>query len=277
MSWAEEGIEKGKYIMNNLFDIRGKVALVTGGASGIGEMIATGYVESGAKVYIASRKAEYCYQVAENLSRKGQCIALPFDLSTLDGVEGVSEALAEREEKLNILVNNAGASGSAPFDEFPEELWDTVFDINLKGPFFLIQKLLPLLRNAAAKDKSARVINISSVNGLTPPPTHVEGGNYSYTISKSGMIMLTRYLAGSLACEDILVNAIAPGPFESRMMEAALSSEGVEERIRKGIPLRRIGNPEDIAGVAIFLASRASAYTTGAVVTCDGGFATTTP
>ena len=262
--------------MKNLFDINGKVALVTGGASGIGEMIAAGYVENGVKVYISSRKAECCQRVAERLSKKGTCIALPFDLSTLAGVEGVAQALSEREEKLDILVNNAGASGSAAIDEFPEALWDTVFDINLKGPFFLIQKLLPLLRKAGDKDNPARVINIASVNGLTPPPTDIEGGgNYSYTISKAAMIMLTRCLAGRLASDDILVNAIAPGPFESRMMEKTLSAEGIDQTIKSLVPLARIGRPEDIAGVAIFLASRASAYTTGEVVTCDGGYATT--
>ena len=261
--------------MKNLFNISGKIALVTGGASGIGEMIATAYVENGAKVYISSRNAQCCYQVAETLSNKGECIALPFDLSTIEGVEGVALALAEREDKLDIIVNNAGASGSENIEKFPEDLWDTVFNINLKGPFFLIQKLLPLLRNAATEDEPARVINISSINGIAPPQTEKDGaGNYSYSTSKAAMIMLTRHLAGGLAGDNILVNAIAPGPFESRLMEAALSAEGVEDRIKNEIPLKRIGKPEDIAGVAIFLASSASAYTTGAVVTCDGGLAT---
>lgn len=253
--------------MKNLFDIKGKVAVVTGGSRGIGEMIATGFVENGAKVYITARKAEACNATAERLSEKGTCISLPYDLGTMEGVEGFAKEIAAREEKLDILVNNAGAAWGEPLDQYPEKGWDKVFDINLKGPFFLIQKLLPLLRKAATYEDPARVINTASVNGIVPPILET----YAYSSSKAGMIMLTRHLAGRLARENILVNAIAPGPFPSNMMAATLAEMG--EEIKKSNPRGRIGEPEDIAGVAIFLASRASAYTTGACIPCDGGSA----
>jgi NAD(P)-dependent dehydrogenase (short-subunit alcohol dehydrogenase family) len=253
--------------MKNLFDIAGKVALVTGGSRGIGEMIATGYVENGAKVYISSRKKEVCEAIAAELSTRGTCIALPFDLGTVQGIAGLAAAIAEREPKLDILVNNAGAAWGEPIDDYSESGWDKVVDLNMKSPFFLTQKLLPLLRASASADAPARVINIASINGIQPP----ELETYAYSSSKAGCIMLTRHLAKRLARENILVNAIAPGPFQSQMMAATLATHG--EAIRARNPRGRIGTPEDIAGVAIFLASRASAYTTGAVVPCDGGAA----
>jgi len=253
--------------VRTLFDIAGKVALVTGGSRGIGEMIATGYVENGAKVYVSSRKKEMCDAIAERLSAHGTCISLPYDLATMDGVTGLAGALMAREKKLDILVNNAGATWGAPIDEYPESGWDKVVDLNVKSVFFLTQKLLPALRAAASADRPARIVNIASINGLEPPPFE----SYAYSASKAGCIMLTRHLAKRLAPEHILVNAIAPGPFPSQMMAATLAAHG--EAIKAGIPLRRIGAAEDIAGVAIFLASRASAYTTGAVIPCDGGAA----
>lgn len=253
--------------MRNLFDIAGRVALVTGGSRGIGEMIATGYVENGAKVYISSRKAQACAETAARLSRLGTCVALPFDLGTMEGITALARELAAREQRLDILVNNAGATWGAPIDEFPEAGWDKVMDVNLKGVFFLTQKLLPLLRAAAQPEQPARVINVASVDGMNPPRWE----SYAYSASKAGCIMLTRHLARRLAREHILVNAIAPGPFDTKMLEFALKSEGAA--IRAANPLGRIGTPEDVAGVAIFLASRASAYTTGAVVPCDGGLA----
>jgi NAD(P)-dependent dehydrogenase (short-subunit alcohol dehydrogenase family) len=253
--------------VKKLFDIEGKVALVTGGSRGIGEMIATGYVENGAKVYISSRKKSVCDEIAAQLSQHGTCISLPYDLSTMDGIRGLAADFSAREEKLDILVNNAGASWGAPIDEYPESGWDKVMDLNTKSVFFLTRELLPQLRKAATHDHPARVINIASINGIEPPSLET----YAYSTSKAGCIMLTRHLAKRLAAEDILVNAIAPGPFPSQMMAATLAAVG--DRIRAANPRGRIGEPEDIAGVAIFLASRASAYTTGAVIPCDGGTA----
>jgi NAD(P)-dependent dehydrogenase (short-subunit alcohol dehydrogenase family) len=254
---------------NDLFSIRGKVALVTGGSRGIGEMIAAGFLAAGARVYISSRKAQACEDTAKRLSQAygGECIPIAADLSGIAGVEALGNAIAARESKLDILVNNAGASWGAPLDEFPEAGWDKVMNTNVKGVFFLTQKLLPLLRAAGQGASPARVINIASINGIVPP----ELETFAYSSSKAGCIMLTRHLAKRLAAENILVNAIAPGPFQSQMMAATLATHG--DAIRASNPRGRIGTPEDIAGVAIFLASRASAYTTGAVVPCDGGAA----
>lgn len=253
--------------MKNLFSVEGKVVLVTGGSRGIGEMIARGYVENGAKVYISSRKAEVCDRVADELSEYGTCISLPFDLGGMAGIEGLANAVKERESRLDVLVNNAGATWGAPIDEYPEDGWDKTVDLNVKSIFFLTQKLLPLLRAASTAENPGRVINIASVNGIEPPALET----YAYSTSKAGCIMLTRHLAKRLAPEHILVNAIAPGPFPSKMMAATLAQAG--DAIAKNNPRGRIGQPEDIAGVAIFLGSRASAYTTGAVVPCDGGSA----
>ncbi len=253
--------------MKQLFDVRGKVVLVTGGSRGIGEMIARGFVENGATVYISSRKAEVCDSLAAELSAHGTCHSLPADVGSMAGIEGLAAALAARESKLDVLVNNAGAAWGAPIDDYPESGWDKVVDLNMKAPFFLTQKLLPLLRASAKADAPARVINIASVNGLEPPMLET----YAYSSSKAGCIMLTRHMAKRLAADHILVNAIAPGPFPSQMMAATLAEHG--DAIRAGNPLKRVGTPEDIAGVAIFLASRASAYTTGATVPCDGGSA----
>jgi NAD(P)-dependent dehydrogenase (short-subunit alcohol dehydrogenase family) len=253
--------------LRNLFSVEGKVVVITGGSRGIGEMIARGYVENGAKVYISSRKAQACEALAQELFAFGTCIPLAFDLSTLEGIESLAAALAERESKLDVLINNAGAAWGAPIEEYPENGWDKVVDLNLKSPFFLTQKMLPLLRAAARADAPARVINIASVNGIQPPSLET----YAYSASKAGCIMLTRHLAKRLAREHILVNAIAPGPFPSQMMAERIARDG--DAIRAANPLGRTGEPEDIAGVALFLGSRASAYTTGAVVPCDGGSA----
>ncbi len=253
--------------MRNLFSVDGKVVLVTGGSRGIGEMIARGFVENGAKVYISSRKAAVCNALAKKLSANGFCVSLPFDLSTLVGIKGLADAVAEREPKLDVLINNAGATWGAPIDDYPEEGWDKTVDLNVKSVFFLTQALLPQLRAAASHDAPSRVINIASVNGILPPVLET----YAYSASKAGCIMLTRHLAKRLAPEHILVNAIAPGPFQSHMMAAILASAG--DAIAKANPRGRIGTPEDIAGVAIFLSARASAYITGAVIPCDGGAA----
>jgi NAD(P)-dependent dehydrogenase (short-subunit alcohol dehydrogenase family) len=251
--------------MNNLFDVAGKVVLVTGGSRGIGQMIARGFVENKATVYISSRKAVACERVAAELSRSGICRSLPADLSTSAGRAQVVAGLGEREGRLDVLVNNAGATWGAPLDDYPETAWDKVFDLNLRGIFFLTQATLPLLRKAA--HAPARVVNIASVNGLVPPAVET----YAYSASKAGCIMLTRHLAKRLAREGILVNAVAPGPFRTDMMAQTLAERGDEYASRN--PLGRLGEPEDIAGTVLFLAARASAYMTGAVVPCDGGVA----
>jgi NAD(P)-dependent dehydrogenase (short-subunit alcohol dehydrogenase family) len=255
--------------MKNLFSVEGKAVLVTGGSRGIGEMIATGFVMNGARVYISSRKKEVCDSVAAELSEHGTCISLPADLSTLEGVNHLVAALGEREEKLDVLVNNAGANWAEPLDVYPESGWDKVQSLNLKSPFFLTQQLLPKLRAAGSAEDPARIINIASIDGL-----HVPGlETYAYSSSKAALIHLTKVLAGRLAREHICVNAVAPGPFESKMMAATLANFG--DAIRAQNPRGRIGTPEDMAGVAIYLASRASAYVTGVCIPVDGGSATT--
>jgi NAD(P)-dependent dehydrogenase (short-subunit alcohol dehydrogenase family) len=253
--------------MQDLFNIRGKTALVTGGGRGIGEMIARGYVANGARVYIASRDGERIAALASELSTAGECIALPADLSTLVGIEALATDLAAREAKLDILVNNAGAASMVALEAYDEAAWDQVMDLNAKSVFFLTQKLLPLLRASATPEAAARVINIASVNGLNPPEQDI----YAYSSSKAACLMLTRHLAKRLARENILVNAIAPGPFPTDMM-APILARG-EEQVRARNPMGRLGSAEDIAGCAIFLASRASGWTTGATIPCDGGAA----
>jgi len=250
-----------------LFSIDAKTALVTGGSRGIGLMIATGFVEAGAKVYISSRKAQVCDEVAAALSSSGTCISLPADLSTEAGCAGLAAALAQREERLDILVNNAGATWGAPIEEFDEAAWERVLALNVKGVFHLTKYLLPQLRAAGSVDEPARVINIGSIDGLSVPVLET----YSYSASKAAVHHLTRHLAKRLAPE-VTVNAIAPGPFESKMMAATLAAFG--EQIAASNPLKRIGRPDDMAGAAIFLASRAGAYLTGAVIPVDGGMAT---
>jgi NAD(P)-dependent dehydrogenase (short-subunit alcohol dehydrogenase family) len=252
--------------VSKLFSVEGKVALVTGGSSGIGLMIARGYVEGGARVYVASRKAEVCERVAAELSRVGTCHALPADLSTGDGARALAAAFVEREEALHVLVNNAGANWGAPLEEFPDAAWDKVLALNVKAVFRLTVELLGPLRAASQQGDPARVINIGSVDGLTPPLLET----YAYSASKAAVHHLTRHLARRLAPE-ITVNAVAPGPFESKMMAATLDRFG--DGIRSSNPLKRIGEPEDMAGVALFLGSRAGAYLTGAVIPVDGGTA----
>lgn len=255
--------------MSDLFSIAGKTAVVTGGSRGIGLMIARGFVEAGAKVYISSRKADVCDSVAAELSASGTCISLPADLSTEDECIRLAGEIASREEKLNILVNNAGANWGAPLSEFPASAWDKVLDLNLKSPFFLTRALLPQLLAAAAPGDPARVINIGSIDGIQAPILNT----YSYSSSKAAIHHLTRVLAKELGPKGVTVNAVAPGPFESKMMAETLRNFGDE--IARSCPLGRIGEPDDMAGVAIYLASRAGAYVTGAIIPVDGGIATT--
>ena len=252
--------------MSDLFSIAGKTALVTGGSRGIGLMIARGFVEAGAKVYISSRKADVCDEVAAELSKVGECEAIPADLSNEAECRRLAEAVATRLSSLDILVNNAGATWGAPLDQFDEAAWERVLALNVKGVYHLTKFLVPLLEAAGSDDQPARVINIGSIDGIRVPMLET----YSYSASKAAVHMLTRHLAKRLA-PAITVNAIAPGPFESKMMAATLDAFG--EQIAAAAPLKRIGRPDDMAGAAIFLASRAGAYLTGAVVPVDGGIA----
>ena len=251
--------------MNDLFDISGKVALVTGGSRGIGEMIAEGFVANGVRTYISARKADACDATAARLSEQGECISIPADLSTTDGVAKLAEEIGRREERLDILVNNAGAIWGAPIEEFPESAWDKVMDVNVKGPFFLTQALLPLLEAAAKAEDPARIINVGSIDGLNVNKM----GTYSYGPSKAAIHHLTRTFASHLADRNITANAIAPGPFPSKMTAGIAKTMG--EEIRAHVPLKRWGDPADMAGTAIFLASKAGAYVSGAVIPVDGG------
>lgn len=251
--------------VSDLFSIKGKTALVTGGSRGIGLMIARGYLEAGAKVYISSRKAQVCDETARQLSEIGECISIPADLSTVEGCTHLADELKTRETALHILVNNAGAAWGAPLEEYPEAGWDKVMDTNVKGVFFLTQHLIPLLEKAARPNDPARIINIGSIDGLKVP--RVE--NYAYSPSKAAVHHLTRVLAVKLGERNITVNAVAPGPFESQMMKFTL--EQFRTEIEANCPLKRIGAPGDMAGVAIYLASRAGAYVNGTVIPVDGG------
>jgi NAD(P)-dependent dehydrogenase (short-subunit alcohol dehydrogenase family) len=251
--------------MDDLFSVEGKTALVTGGSRGIGLMIARGFVEGGARVYVSSRKAEVCEQVAAELSRVGACAALPADLSTEAACLRLAEQVGERESRLHVLVNNAGATWGAPLETYPAAAWDKVLDLNLKAPFFLTRALLSLLAAAAAPGDPARVVNVGSIDGLRVPPM----ATYAYSASKAGLHHLTRVLAKELGPRGITVNAIAPGPFESKMMAETLRRFG--DQIAAAAPLGRIGRPDDLAGTALYLASRAGAYVTGAVLPVDGG------
>ena len=253
--------------MAGLFDIAGKVALVTGGSRGIGLMIARGYVEAGATVYISSRKADVCNAVAEELSAIGTCISLPADLSTDAGCAELAAALSAREHHLDILVNNAGATWGAPMDDYDEAAWERVLSVNVKGIFHLTRYLRPLLEAAGSAENPARVINIGSIDGIHVPIMET----YAYSASKAAVHQLTRHLAKRLA-PTITVNTIAPGPFESKMMAATLDAFG--EQIAGSAPLKRIGRPDDMAGTAIYLASRAASYVTGVILPVDGGIAT---
>ncbi|WP_226017220.1 SDR family oxidoreductase [Novosphingobium sp. FKTRR1] len=246
-----------------LFSLEGRVAVVTGGSRGIGEMIASGFLAAGAaRVYITARKAAVVEETAARLGER--CIALPGDISNVAGIEALAADLASREEKIDILVNNAGVAWGAEFDDFPEIGWDKVMDLNVKTPFFLTQKLHKLLQAGASKEQPAKVINIASVDGLRINPWET----YSYQASKAAVIQLTRRMAARLIKDNIVVSAIAPGAFASEMNKAAARKP---EESAKGIPSKRIGTIEDMAGGAIFLASRAGDYVVGTALPIDGG------
>jgi 2-deoxy-D-gluconate 3-dehydrogenase len=260
--------------IQSLFSVSGKVALVTGGSRGIGEMIAAGYLANGVKVYISSRKTEQCDATAARLSETygAECVSLPANLADLAGIESLVARLREREDHLDLLVNNAGVSWGAPLDEFPEVGWDKVFDTNVKGVFFLTQRLLPLLEARATKDEPSYVINIGSIDGLRAASFDTQ----SYGPSKAALHSLTQQLAAKLAKRNIIANAIAPGPFPTWMLSTGVGTGGDVENtdwdaVGRLNPRKRVGTPEDISGLAIFLSSRACGFTVGAVITCDGG------
>jgi NAD(P)-dependent dehydrogenase (short-subunit alcohol dehydrogenase family) len=254
--------------MSDLFAVRGKTAVVTGGSRGVGLMIARGLVEAGADVVIASRKADPLEAAAAELAELGACTAVQADLSSQEGTEALAAAVRERFDRLDILVNNAGASWGEPIDSYPDKAWDRVLDTNVRGVFQLTVATLDLLRAAASADDPARVINIGSVDGLNPPMME----SYAYSASKAAVHQLSRHLAKRLAAEQITVNAIAPGPFESKMTAFMLENPEARAMVEQQIPLGRIGTPEDIVGLTVFLSSRAGAYLTGAVIPLDGGF-----
>jgi NAD(P)-dependent dehydrogenase (short-subunit alcohol dehydrogenase family) len=256
--------------ISSLFSVDGKVAVVTGGSRGIGRMIAEGLVRSGVRVYISSRKADACDAAAAELSAFGECVSLPADLSERSGVASLAAAVAEREPRVHLVVNNAGATWGAPMADYPDAAWDKVLSTNVKAVFDLTVALLPQLRAAASSDDPARVVNIGSIDGIRVPETQ----NYAYAASKAAVHMVTRQMAHHLCGEHITVNAIAPGPFPSKMMAFILDADGGEEMVASGVPLGRIGRPEDVAGTVLFLASRAGSYLTGAVIPVDGGLST---
>lgn len=262
------------FSIQDLFSVKDKVVVVTGGSRGIGEMIAAGFMANGAKVYISSRKADVCDATADRLAAEygGTCVSIPANLAELDGIDGFVGRFREHEARLDVLVNNAGVSWGAPLEEFPEIGWDKVMDTNVKGLFFLTQKLLPLLEAAGTAEDPARVINIGSVDGIRTPTFET----FSYGPSKAAVHAMTRQLAAVLIRRNILVNAIAPGPFPTWMLSTGVGTGGDVEgtdwdALGRATPRGRVGTPEDIAGLAIYLSSRAGAFTAGDVITCDGG------
>ena len=253
--------------INRLFNINGKTALITGGSRGIGEMIAAGFLANGVKVYITARKEAPLIEKAKELSEKfsGECIAIPCDLSNMEGIQKLASDYLNHEDSLDILVNNAGAAWGEPYENFSEKGWDKVMDTNVKSMFFLTRDLTPALTKNASDDEPSRVINIGSIDGINVPIFET----FSYSASKAAVHHLTRALASKLVRENILVNAIAPGPFPSMMLGSAVNHDYSGIAVRN--PRKRVGTPEDIAGLAIFLCSRAGSYTIGETITCDGG------
>lgn len=253
--------------MKNLFDVAGKVAVITGGSRGIGAMMAKGLLENGARVYITARKEAELKAAEEALSELGDCIAIRSDLSSYEGVVAFADEVKNHESKIDILINNAGASWGASFDDFTEAAWDKVMDLNVKSLFFLTQQLAPALRAAATNDDPARVINIASINGFTHPGMQT----YSYSSSKAAVVHLTKHLAVDLAADNINVNGIAPGFFPSKMTAIFVNDEKISAGLAEAIPRGRMGDAEDAAGAAIYLSSRASAWMTGHTLVLDGG------
>lgn len=264
---SEHSVTEAIPATTHLFSVAGKVAVVTGGSRGIGLMIARGLTAAGVRVYISSRKADVCDRVAKELSQVGDCRSLPADLSTEDGVKELADAVQREEPELHILVNNAGATWGAPLAAYPRSAFDKLWSVNVEALFQLTVELLPSLRAAATPDDPARVVNIGSVDGLSVPSSE----NYAYSASKAAVHMMTRHLADRLASEHVTVNAVAPGPFESKMMAFVLDDPAGRKQVESSIPLGRIGRPADVVGTTIFLSSRAGSYLSGAVIPLDGG------
>lgn len=255
----------------HLFGVTGKVAVVTGGTRGIGLMIAEGLVRAGAKVYVASRKVDACQKTEAKLSEYGECIAIPSDVSNIEGCTRLADEIKQREKQLNILVNNAGLTWNLPIDEFHEKAWDKVVDLDVKGPFFLSQQLLPLLREAASSENRAVIVNVTSVNSLRPSGLQ----NYSYVAAKAGLGQLSVQMARDLMQDHINVNVIAPGLFKSKMTAPLFATEEMEKQLLAAQPMGRSGAMEDVAGLVIFFSSKAGSFVTGVTVPCDGGATTT--
>ena len=251
--------------LNNLFGLSGKTALVTGGTRGIGMMIARGLLQAGARVIVSSRKADAVERAVVELSEFGEVSGIAADISQHEECKRLAAEVRAHTAELHILVNNAGATWGEPLESFPASAWDKVLDLNVKSPFWMVQELLPALRNAGTQDDPARVINIGSIDGIQVPTLKI----YSYTASKAAVHQLTRVLAKELGPQHVTVNAVAPGPFQSKMMATTLEAFG--DAIAASNPLGRIGRDDDMAGVAIFLASRAGSYVNGAVIPVDGG------
>ncbi|WP_033074481.1 SDR family oxidoreductase [Sphingopyxis sp. MWB1] len=253
--------------LNDMFGLDGRIALVTGGSRGIGKMIVEGYLAAGcARVYISARKADQIEAAIADFETRhpGKVIGLPVDLATVEGCRALAKELEAREERLDILVNNAGAAWGEPFEGFPEAGWDKVMDINVKSPFFLTQALHGLLKAGGSADQPAKIINIGSIDGMRLNPWET----YSYHASKAAILYLTKRMAARLVTDNIIVTAIAPGAFQSDMNKAARDHG---DAVAKSIPVKRIGVPEDMAGAAIFLASKAGNYVVGDTITVDGG------
>ncbi len=255
-------------MIESLFSMQGKICVVTGGSRGLGAFMAQGFLESGAKrVYITARKAEACIQAAEELSQYGDCVAIPGDVATSEGVQNLVKEIMSREQHIDVLVNNAGTGWGAPFGQFPEKGWDKVMDVNVKSPFFLTQALAPLLKKNATAQSASSVINIGSIAGIVGNAVD----NFSYAASKCAIHQLTRVLATEMAADHVRVNAIAPGRFYSKMTEFLSDNQEAFEEELQSIPMRRWGEATDIAGVAIMLSSPAGAFITGQIIPVDGG------
>ncbi|WP_420569190.1 SDR family NAD(P)-dependent oxidoreductase [Thalassovita sp.] len=261
---------------NDLFDLSGKTALVTGGATGIGRMAAEGLVAAGARVLIASRKAEACQAVADELNKMGyagSAEGFGGDVATEEGIADLVAEVSKRTDSLHILMNNAGRTWGAPLGQHPYEAWDKLLRLNVTGMFHLTQSLLPLMLKASTPGDPARVVNVGSVMGEIPKGT----ATYSYAVSKGAVHHMTRVLSNDLAPQGITVNAIAPGPFVSNMTAFAIGTEEGQERSAKGIPLGRVGCPEDIAGTLQYLCGKGGAYVSGAVLPLSGGLQSHAP